>query len=122
MKTNLPAYDKLMNPIIQALKKLGGSGTIDEINSKVIEITNIPDDMVEVIHDPARGFQTEIEYRLAWTRTYLKRYGVLENSNRGVWALTPQGRQIDKIDPEVVKRFVRTSNKQGHPPKIKIAT
>jgi restriction system protein len=37
-QTDIPTFDKLMNPVIQALKQLGGSGTIEEINSKVIEI------------------------------------------------------------------------------------
>ena len=29
--TKAPTYDQLMNPTIQALKALGGSGTIEEI-------------------------------------------------------------------------------------------
>ena len=28
---------------------------------------------------------------LAWSRNYLKRFGLLENSSRGVWALTAAG-------------------------------
>jgi restriction system protein len=37
------------------------------------------------------GPQTEIEYRLAWARTYLKGMGLLTNSKRGVWTLTEDG-------------------------------
>lgn len=113
VKTDLPTYKDLMNPVLEALKQLGGSGTIEEINSKVIEITNVTNEQLEVIHDPSRGSQTELEYRLGWTRTYLKRYGVLENSKRGVWALTSQGRQADQIHPEVVRRFVNNLMKEG---------
>ena len=37
------------------------------------------------------GPETEIGYRLAWARTYLKGMGLLTNSTRGVWALTDEG-------------------------------
>jgi restriction system protein len=53
-----------------------------------------------------------VEYRLAWTRTYLKKYGVLENSSRGVWALTPKGRQTDRVNPRTVRRFVQAQQRE----------
>ncbi len=37
------------------------------------------------------GPDTEIGYRLAWARTYLKYFGLLSNSARGVWAITEEG-------------------------------
>ena len=107
----VPTFDKLMNPVIQALKSLGGSGTIEEINDKAAEIAGLSDEQLEVLHNPEKGGQTEVEYRLAWTRTYLKKYGVLENSSRGVWALTPQGRQLHRVNPRTVTRFVRDQRK-----------
>lgn len=103
----VPTFDAFMNPMIQALKSLGGSGTIEEIDDKASEIAGLSDEQLEVLHNPEKGGQTEIEYRLAWTRTYLKKYGVLENSSRGVWALTPKGRQLDRVNPSTVTRFVR---------------
>lgn len=112
---DLPTFDKLMNPVIQALKHLGGSGTVEEINNKATEIAGLSDEQLEVIHDSARGSQSEIEYRLAWARTYLKKYDVLENSSRGVWALTAKGRQLDQVNPQTVRRFVQNQNKQTKP-------
>jgi len=38
---NLPSYDAFMNPLLHALKALGGSGTIEEINTKVIELVGL---------------------------------------------------------------------------------
>jgi len=112
-KTDIPTFDALMNPVIEALKELGGSGTIEEINTKTTEIAGLSDEQLEVLHDPDKGGQTEVEYRLAWTRTYLKKYGVLENSTRGVWALTPKGRQLDRVNPKTVRRFVQQQNKKA---------
>lgn len=102
----IPSYDAFMNPLLQALKALGGSGTIEEINTKVIELLGLSDEQLEVTHDSERGSQTEVEYRLAWARTYLKRYGVIENSSRGVWALTTKGRETEQVNPTVVKRYM----------------
>lgn len=103
----VPSYDQLMNPVIEALKQLGGSGTIEEINSLASEIAKLSDEQLEVLHKPEKGGQTEVEYRMAWARTYLKRFGVLENSKRGVWALTTEGRAVEKVNPVKVKRSMR---------------
>ena len=111
-EVNVLTFDKLMKPVIQALKQLGGSGTIEEINNKATEIAKLTDEQLEVPHDPEKGSQTEVEYRLAWARTYLKKYGVLENSSRGVWALTPKGRQLDQVNPQTVRRAVQNAQKQ----------
>ncbi len=112
---DIPTFEKLMNPVFQALKQLGGSGTIEEINREATEIAKLSDEQLEVLHNPNKGSQTEIEYRLAWVRTYLKKYGALENSSRGIWALTPQGRQLDQVNPQVVRRVVQNQKKQAQP-------
>jgi hypothetical protein len=109
--TKVPAFHNLMNPTIQALKILGGSGTVEEIYNKVIEIHDFTRDQLSLLHNPAQGEQTAIEYRLAWSRTYLKKFGLLENKTRGVWALTTKGYETDQIDPEEVKRYVLSEYK-----------
>ena len=108
----IPTYDQLMNPTFQALNELGGSATTEEIYTKVTELVGLTNEQLEILHNAERGGQTEVEYRLAWSRTYLKKYGILENSNRGVWALTAKGRQLEKVDTVAVKRFVQSELKQ----------
>lgn len=100
-------FYELMNPVLVALKLLGGSGTIEEINDKVAEQVKIPSEQLEILHNPEKGGITEFEYRLMWTRTYLKKYGLIENSSRGVWSITPNGSSIDKVDEKKVVRSVR---------------
>ncbi|MEN9582577.1 MAG: hypothetical protein RL641_531 [Candidatus Parcubacteria bacterium] len=75
---SVPTYDDLFNPVIKALHDLGGSGSNSEINEKVAEILKLSEDDVNEIH---RGNRTKLGYRLAWSRNYLKRFGVLENSS-----------------------------------------
>ena len=102
----IPTFDSLMNPLIKALQELGGSGTIEEINQKVFEMTKVPDEILEIPHGED-GSNSEVEYRLAWSRTYLKKFGILENSARGVWSLTPAGKSIKDVNPQEVVRKVR---------------
>lgn len=68
----------MMCELFQAMKELGGSGTIREIDDKTIEILGVPIEVQEIMHGSSS--KTEIEYRLAWTRTYMKKVGILENS------------------------------------------
>lgn len=110
MAAKVPAYDALMNPLIQALKQLGGSGTIEEVEARTAKIAGLTDEQLSILHDSSKGSQSQFSYRLGWTRTYLKKYGVLENSSRGVWALTAEGAKIDKVDPAKVKRSVRAQS------------
>ena len=113
----LPAFDSLMNPLLQALRQLGGSGSIDEIYEKVVEIENISEDVIAILHAPEKSNQTEVAYRLAWARTYLKKFGFLDNSSRGVWTLTSKSRGIDDVDPAEVVRTVRALDKERTPQK-----
>jgi restriction system protein len=107
MSSKVPSYHELMNPLLRALRSLGGSGTINEIDDKVVELEKFPDEILELPHDPEKSTQTQIEYRLAWARSYLKKYGMLENSSRGVWALTSMAKGKDSVDPKEVVRAVR---------------
>ena len=111
MTNQMPTFDSLMNPLLDALFTLGGSGSIDEIYEKVLELQNIDEDISSMPHNPEKSNQTEIGYRLAWARTYLKKYGFLENSSRGVWALTKLAKEQKHIVPRDVVKKVRELDK-----------
>lgn len=112
-------YDDLFNPTLAALHILGGSGSVAEIEEQVATFLKLTDEQVNEIH---RGNTSKFTYRLAWARNYLKRYGLLENSSRGVWALTEQGLKAKTVNKEVVKRKVVAEDKQERAIKEKIKT
>jgi restriction system protein len=112
MAAKLPSFDQLMNPLLRSLRALGGSGSIEEIYDKVVELEQLPDEIISQPHDPEKSNQTEVEYRLAWARTYLKKYGLLENSSRGIWSLTGKAKEVEKLNPQDVVRTVRALNKR----------
>lgn len=101
----IPTFDSMFIPTLQALKSLGGSGTIEEIYEKVAQILDIPDSILEIPH--GNTSQTEIEYRLAWSRTYLKKYGLIENSTRGVWSLISTSIDPESLNPRDIIKSAR---------------
>ncbi len=105
--SKVPKFHELMNPLLQALHELGGSGSVDEIYEKVVEKLDLPEVILDILHNPEKSNQTKVEYRLAWARTYLKKYGILDNSSRGVWIIVPDKSDIKKVDPKQVAREVR---------------
>lgn len=109
---NLPSFYELIVPTVKALILLGGSGSIDEINSKVYEIANLAEDILQIPHGD-KGTTNEVEYRIAWSRTYLRKFGLIENSARGIWALTKADIDADKIDKSEIVKFVRDQFKSS---------
>lgn len=109
--TAMPTHIDLMVPLMQARRDLGGSGTVEEIYGKTVEIASIPEGLLAQLHDPERSNQTEVGYRLAWARTYLRKFGLLDNSSRGVWSLTEKGQATTQLNAAEVARYVRGLNK-----------
>jgi len=107
----IPKHDNLYNPVLKALHMLGGSGSVSEIEEKVIEILELSEAEANEMHKGS-ATETELNYRLAWARTYLKIYGALENSSRGVWALTAKGQQLQEVDKEEVNKAVRAFSRE----------
>lgn len=95
----LPRYRELLWPALRAVRDLGNSARLDEIDEKVIEQENFSEEQLAVLHN--EGPRSELEYRLAWARTYLKNIGALTSASRGVWETTDLGRRLseDEIEP-----------------------
>lgn len=104
-------YKELLIPTYEALLELGGSGTNDEICAQVIKALNIPD---EIVDEPHLGNinQTELEYQLAWARTYLKNFGVIVNSGRSVWAIASDYTIKVQLDTKEIVAYTVNRNMQ----------
>lgn len=88
----LPTIHELAWPTLKILERLGGCASIKQIDGKFGEILSIPEEILGEPH--GAGPETEVEYRAAWARTYLKKIGAVENRSRGVWCITNFGRSI----------------------------
>ena len=112
-KPDVIQYNQMMIPTLKALQTLGGSANIDELDSRAIDIMQLPEDMRNVLHKES-GTLTEVSYRLAWARTYLKKYGLIDNSSRGVWSFTEAFRgDIEKLSPDEIVQKVRSMSRKA---------
>ena len=102
----VPSFDQLILPTFLALKKLGGSGNNEEILEEIIAIMELPDEIVDVSHNGSLT-QTEVAYRAAWARTYMKKAGVIANSGRSLWVLCAEYINKDSIDAKAIVSAVR---------------
>ena len=118
-KNLAPTYTELIIPTYDALLKLGGSGSNDEICEQVIKDMNLPD---EIVDEPHLGNinQTELEYQLAWARTYLKNYGIIINSGRSLWAIVSDYTVKVDINPREIVAYTANRNAKRRAEKAQI--
>lgn len=100
-KSSVPKYGKLVSVTYLALKDLGGSGKNDEINEKAAELLGLSDEVLEIPHLNSTSL-SEVNYRLAWARTVLKKFGAISNSARSVWTINPEYSNINEVDGEAI--------------------
>lgn len=108
----IPRYNHLIQPTFKALQELGGSGSNEEILNHIITSLDLPDEVVDYPHKGSTSM-TELAYQAAWARTYLSKCGVIKNSARSVWAVTPEYAKENEVDPKhIVKSVYEMSTKK----------
>ncbi|MEB3830388.1 restriction endonuclease [Phormidium sp. CCY1219] len=107
--SSVPTFHAMLIPTLVGLKNLGGSGTVQEIYEQVVQILNLPDEILEIPH--GKTSTSEVEYRLGWSRTYLRKYGLLENSARGVWSLLSIADDFEHLEPKEIVKVVQKAEK-----------
>lgn len=108
-KIKSPTYTSLIEPTFQALRELGGSGKNDEICAVVIKNLKLPDEIVDEPHLGSSS-QSELQYQLAWARTYMKNFGVIINSSRSVWSITSKFSKLETINAKEILSFTANKN------------
>lgn len=103
---------RYFGPLLDALRKLGGSGSPDEVVEQIAEDMKLSDEeQNEVV--PSGG--SRLKTNVAWARFYLVREGLLDSSKRGVWSLTEKGRSarltVEQAG-EVFSRWVKVFDEQ----------
>lgn len=114
--TGIPPYSDLLWPTLIAVRKLGGAGKLEEIDDAVIEGEGFSEEQLAVLHKD--GPRSEVEYRLAWARTYLRGMGILANPSRGTWTVTDFAKQVSESEVEplrhtYLKKLAEDRKKKG---------
>ncbi|TGT53503.1 restriction endonuclease [Mesorhizobium sp. M00.F.Ca.ET.170.01.1.1] len=102
---DLPRYDDFLWPVLKAIGALGGSGTISEIDDRVLVDLALPEEALSVVYEKSGA--PIVPDRISWARSYLKMAGLLGSGGRGVWVLTDAGRsQLSDGSEQIVRRIV----------------
>ncbi len=103
---------RFFGPVLDALRKLGGSGTPDEVVEQIAADLGLSDDVQnELLPSGGPRYRNQI----AWARFYLVREGFLDSSKRGVWSLTERGRSAHLTTDqagEIFSRWVKIFEEQ----------
>lgn len=91
MSMALPKVEDFYVPTMKALRDLGGSASIEEIQDRLAEAENLTQEQLDQVY-PTSGAQI-LPDRMSWARTYLKIAGLVASGGRGIWVLTDDGRQ-----------------------------
>lgn len=110
----IPRFEDMMIPTLLALKALGGSGSNTEINEKVYEAMNFDDEVLNIPHK-TEGLQSEVDHRLTRARRYMRKYGLIEDSSRGVWSIVDNTLDPHSIDPREIVRKVKSTQSSDKP-------
>ncbi|MBI1233906.1 MAG: restriction endonuclease [Alphaproteobacteria bacterium] len=105
---DLPRYDQLLWPTLEAVAALGGSGTLSEIDDELFTRLGLSEDALSVVYEKSGA--PVFPDRCSWARSYLKIAGLLGSGGRGVWVLTDEGRsQLDTGSEDAVKKLVASA-------------
>ena len=105
----VPSRLDLLNLILTTLHELGGSAFRSELKNKVIENMGLPPAVLQVPADPEN--KAKLEDKVGFAMTRLKRLGLVDNAERGVWSLTAKGRETQHVDPEESVRSARQQDR-----------
>lgn len=88
-KQSNAAFLKWFEPLISALKDLGGSATRKEAYDRIIENCGLSTD--DIHFSKGKNGASKILTEIAWARQYLVFAGYIDNFVKGKWTLTPKG-------------------------------
>lgn len=105
-------------PLVNAIKKLGGSATPEQARNQIISDLSLTDDITNETRGKNAGKKFDNE--VAWARNYLAYEGFIDKSVRGIWTLTEKGQTApisEEIASEIFFKWVdinkeRRDNKQ----------
>ena len=105
MAAPLPKVEDFYVPTMKALRDLGGSASIEEIQDRLTETEGLTQEQLDQTY-PTSGAQIAPD-RMSWARTYLKIAGLVASGGRGIWVLTDEGRQaVETMSDADLRRFV----------------
>ena len=88
--TGGPKFVQFFGPVLDALRFFGGSVEPRQVMDKVIELADVT---AEELKETNKNGLSKYENQIGWARFYLVKAGLIDSKKRGLWSLTPEGRE-----------------------------
>lgn len=114
MKTNNvsnAAFLRWMNPVLVALRELGGSATPKQVRDRIAINEALSEDDISVTR--GKNGVNKFENEVAFARSYLVSAGFIDNSKYGVWSLTEKGKTVELTQEMASQIFKNKVNQMG---------
>lgn len=98
-------FTDYINPVIQALRELGGSARAEEVYKYVAAMLQLPP---EILEEEKESGGSRYENQVAWARFYLAKSGHIGSSKRGVWALTDKGNNTSMLSEDDIQKLIKS--------------
>ncbi|MDF2096604.1 AAA family ATPase [Aquibaculum arenosum] len=85
-----PKFVQFFGPVLDALRWFGGSAEPRQVIGKVVDFAEVTS---EELKETNRNGQSKYENQVAWARFYLAKAGLIDRKKRGLWSLSPEGRE-----------------------------
>ena len=90
MRTAWPTPLELTQATLEVLIKIGGPCEVSLLDREVTTMLNLSDELKGKMRSTSRS---EIQYRLAWTRTKARQNGLIQRESPRLWSITEKGRE-----------------------------
>ncbi len=80
----LPSAKDMISTLIDVLKTSPNELSVRQIEDAVSKALNLTDEQLSLPHNQSRS---EFQYRLAWSRSYAKKQGLVISPRKKFWAI-----------------------------------
>lgn len=95
----IPDFQTLMLPILKILKDKKEHSLKEILNSLIIQYKLTKDEQKEMV--PSQK-QTKIYNRVVWANTYMKKAGLMESPERGIFKISDEGLRVLETNPKIM--------------------
>ena len=97
----VPTFEDMMEPMLRGIRD-GGEYRADELENILKESMGLTDD--DLSRRVRNGNMTQVRHRLTWTKSYLKKAGLVDSPAFGVTKITERGIEVLEASPRPIDR------------------
>ena len=97
-----PKFILYFGPVLDALRSMGGEAKPKDVYDWLIKNGHVTESEATAVN---KSGKSKFENKVGWARFYLAKAGLLDDRRRGIWALTPEGRDANIDQAQALALF-----------------